>query len=1082
MAHAIRLVLIALVVTTAVPARAQTTGGISGVVRDSAEGGAPLPGATVVVTSAKTGAVQYAETDENGAYEMTNLDPGVYSVLFKFVDVTVRSAEVIVRLGKVTPMHAKINTDLVGKKGEIVDMHGKAPTVDVGSTKQSTSVGREYFDTVPVPGRTWAESTGIAPGSAGDLYGVGFSGSSSLESRQIIDGVDTTGLNFGEASDSLITDFLEEMEIITGGYNAEYGRSTGGIVTAVTKTGGNAWHGSVFATGTTAAFTASSRRAAEQQTSLEADVNLAYDADMGVEVGGPILKDKLFFYGGLSPQFRKFDVERVTQRRVDRDQNGQPDVDDNGFFVYEELDRQTIADTSTSYQYLGKINYVLDASNQGQISASGTPTFGTRVGIRGEPSATRRSFSRLTTDVGAKWTSKLNDNRTQIEAVLGWHRVGRFSESIAPETNGIPGQNIVFADLSAIGLDRESNATLDGCRNAGLPDDDYPLIPNCPDDGFGYAIGGIGALQDDTEERRSLKLAGSHRVRAAGHHVLKAGADVEDNRATVPRHFTGDAFYTVFLQNQLTAPRIEANRYVTIDALGDNQCGFAEGPDGSPDPDQPIRCDYLSGAGPVTGHTVNWSAFVQDSWSIRPNFTLNAGLRYEEQRLRYAKELQNSIDPITGDNLGKNALVMNNMWAPRLGVIYDPTKQGRSKMYGHWGRFYESIPMRINERSFGGETFLQSIYDIGQCGDPDPTKGNGPDPLECDPDESPALGYNLFGAGTIVAPGVKPQYMDEVLAGVEYELLEDLRVGAAYKNRRLGRVLEDVSTDNADTYVIANPGEFDVDEENKLRKQIDALDADDPLREKLEHRLELFQGIRQFDKAKRDYNAVELIVNKRFSGRLFVQAAYTYSRTNGNFPGLFSPETGQLDPNITSQFDLVELMSNRDGPLPQDRPHYFKFDGSYRWDLGRAGMLTTGARFRALSGTPIDALGTHYLYGRGETYLIPRGSVGRTPFDNELDLRVRFTRKIGRGMAIELWADVFNVLNNQSTILVDEEYTLDPTLPISGGSMDDLVYLKRTDFNSGVVTPNPATRKQNFRNTSQRLTPMSARFGARLTF
>ena len=94
-----------------------------------------------------------------------------------------------------------------------------------------------------------------------------------------------------------------------------------------------------------------------------------------------------------------------------------------------------------------------------------------------------------------------------------------------------------------------------------------------------------------------------------------------------------------------------------------------------------------------------------------------------------------------------------------------------------------------------------------------------------------------------------------------------------------------------------------------------------------------------------------------------MQGSYTYSRTTGNFPGLFSPDNGQVDPNISSQYDLIELLANRDGPLPQDRPHYFKLDGYYTFDLKKAGEITTGVRFRALSGIPIDALGAHYLYG-----------------------------------------------------------------------------------------------------------------------
>src|SRR5213075_2846491 len=109
---------------------------------------------------------------------------------------------------------------------------------------------------------------------------------------------------------------------------------------------------------------------------------------------------------------------------------------------------------------------------------------------------------------------------------------------------------------------------------------------------------------------------------------------------------------------------------------------------------------------------------LRDSWQIQPNLTLNAGLRYEEQRLRYAGFLRNTVDPLTQEPLGTNAMVLKGNLAPRLGLLYDWTKEGRSKIYTHWGRFYESIPIDINDRSFGGETQFEQIFSTagGTCG------------------------------------------------------------------------------------------------------------------------------------------------------------------------------------------------------------------------------------------------------------------------------------------------------------------------------------------------------------------------------
>src|SRR6185369_13619968 len=125
---------------------------------------------------------------------------------------------------------------------------------------------------------------------------------------------------------------------------------------------------------------------------------------------------------------------------------------------------------------------------------------------------------------------------------------------------------------------------------------------------------------------------------------------------------------------------------------------------------------------------------------------------------------------------------------------------------------------------------------------------------------------------------------------------------------------------------IGNPGEWSSEEEAAFQQRIDRTD-DPALKQRLMNQLKLFQGIRIFDKPRRDYNALQFTLTRRFSKKLYVQGSYTYSRTEGNYPGLISYDNGQIDPNISSQFDLVELTSNHVGPLPQDRPHYIKLDG-----------------------------------------------------------------------------------------------------------------------------------------------------------
>jgi hypothetical protein len=336
--------------------------------------------------------------------------------------------------------------------------------------------------------------------------------------------------------------------------------------------------------------------------------------------------------------------------------------------------------------------------------------------------------------------------------------------------------------------------------------------------------------------------------------------------------------------------------------------------------------------------------------------------------------------------------------------------------------------------------------------------------------------------------------MDEIIGGVEYELIDDLKIGLAFQNRKLGRVIEDVSSDGADTYVIANPGEWSEEEETKLMDEIGRqTDCDDGTGspvvggecERLLDELEHFRGIRMFDKPRRDYNSLTATVTRRFSKSLYMQGSYTYSRTQGNYPGLFSPDNGQVDPNISSQYDLIELLANRDGPLPTDRPHYIKIDGYYIFDFKKAGELTVGTRIRALSGVPKDALAPHFLYGPDESFILPRGVIGRNDFEHSIDLHLGYGRELGRGMTLELFSDLYNLYNRQGTFLTDETYVPNRpdnnANPISGGSYEDLIWAKAINDQGG-ETNTPVIRSENFGNVVSRYAPFSARFGLRLTF
>ena len=1134
-------------------AQSSTTGAIQGVITDAASS-APLAGVTVIATSPATQQQQTAITDDKGEYKITDIPPGEYLVTFYYADITVEQSHVHVGIGKTTPVYQKIDQTKAG--GEVVHIQATAPTIDPTSTTQGITIDKNYIKNIPVPGRTFDALLGAAAGSQNDGVGTSFSGSSSLENQYIVDGVNTTGLTLGTVGSPVINDFIEEIEIMTGGYNAEYGRATGGVVQVVTKSGSNEFKGSIFGYWTPGQLTAATKLSPVNASSIDVTPNQAYQVDFGFELGGPIIKDKLWFYVGFVPSFTQTDYTRTVKSQTDcrvlanptkgvpqdtgpnaipglsacnqqKYEDGEPDIDPRtGFYITQNVDSEIRSATNHTYNALAKINYAATPEHQGQLTFSALPTGGRSPGLYG-PAATGVQFSELSTDLSAKWTSKFNDNKTEVEAIVSWHRDKTNQDAIDPADpnygDAQPSQVLEDGSLGVWGKGfGETPAVVSGCSpgapNAGL------LAINCPMTGTPYYIGGPGGIFNDTEQRRAAQLNITHRVKAAGNHEFKAGVDFESNTSDKARIFSGNPMTNggAFITNDVGGGIVEVDRYVQLTTMDNTDPRFAE-TCRTPNPNGgggitgaatlSFKCAFLGGSvgspgTQVSGSSFNWAAYARDSWQIQPNLTLNVGLRYEDERLRYASFLQNTVDPITGNTLGTNAMVLNGNWAPRIGLLYDWTKEGRSKVYVNYGRYFESIPMDINDRSFGGEVTYEQQFSAKSC-TPGELPGNkgpqigapGVDGIGCttNPNAVADLKEQMIGAGgELVAPGIKAQYQDEIIAGFEYEVLDDLKIGVAYRHRDLGRVIEDVSTDGANTYIIANPGEWSSSEQSALESQI--ARTDDPTeKQRLQNQLTEFEGIRNFDHPQRVYNALEFTVTRRFSKALYLQGSYTYSRTEGNYPGLVSYTNGQLDPNISSQFDLIELLANRMGPLPQDRPQYIKLDGYYTFDLKKAGDLTVGVRFRALSGIPENALAGHYLYGPNESYLLPEGELGRTDFEHGIDLHVGYGKTLSKNMKLELFADVFNAYNRQGTFYTDDTYAPYYKLtglnaagmpvggeqqnanPVSGGTYQDLIWVKEIDT-SGKESDVPIGRNPDFHNTTTRYAPASIRLGARLTF
>ncbi|MBL0212681.1 MAG: TonB-dependent receptor [Myxococcales bacterium] len=1089
-------------------AQGATVGSLRGAIRDKATGEAAV-GATVVATSPSLQGEQVVITEDGGQYFITSLPPGNYVLTVYYNDATFSRGNVVIQVGKEAVVNVTVDSAAsTGKpKGEVIEIKGTAPIVDQGSTKTGMTIGDDYTRNIPT-GRTFGAVVGQAAGAQSDNYGISFAGATSGENTYIVEGINTTDTGFGGIASNLPNEFISETEVITGGYNAEYGRATGGIVNVVTKQGSNEFRGSVFSYVQPGTLISDAKTIQREGGSIDSQNNLDYRYDIGAELGGPILKDKLWFHVGFNPSISHYTAQRLVQTQVDDNGDGVPDVDPNtGFTVHKEIASSDIPQDFKTYFFTAKVNGAVNQNNQFQVSFFGNPRSAQDVfTITRNPAQTRWKYDDGAYDVAGKWTSKFNKGATQLDAVLGYHR-GFTTEKPFNSSQNVPTIFYNYERSLSDFADLEGSQ-ISACDDTS-PNDPYPMIRNCPV--TAYTEQGLSLLEKKVNDRTSAAISLTHRQKLGptGFHVFKAGVDVEFAGYSSNTAYSGGARYRRSANTATGAPgRWQLREFfkfsrnlTTEEAMDPSAVALTQGQSLCAN-DQAIceRADQLN----ADTNNRNIGAYLQDTWQIKPNLTLNAGIRWEQQ-IGYASDQLAGTTTPEGEVVPDEAYKLNNLLAPRIGFIFDPTKEGKSKLFGHYGRFYENVPMDLNVRAFGGE--ITNFTSINQSRFT-PTNG-GYDP-NCDVDHGSTdivkkldmcqdrLQQAILGGGIeFVSPGMKGQRTDEIILGAEYEFMADFKAGATFQHRTLPIVIEDISVDGGNNYLITNPGQNFDGEADKLLAQAMKLQASsDPkevaLGDLYASRANQMYYVKNLEKPVRNYDALQLTVTQRPTKASLLMASYTFSQSKGNYPGLFSTETGQNDPNITSLYDLPDLMANRYGPLGLDRPHNVKVDGFYQFDLKTAGVLTAGGSFRAQSGIAHNVLGAsqHPGYGSGESYLLPRGAATRSPVTSQLDIRVAYGYKINKHTMLEGFVNVFNLFNQQDQLNVDENYTQDFVNPILGGDPEDLKHVKTLDEVSGAEINASPIKNKNYNHTGTsnatitgaQQAPRAVQLGFRLTF
>jgi hypothetical protein len=984
----------------------RTSGNIEGTVTDP--NGAAVPQATVTATStgSTTGFNQTTTTDSNGRFHFSQIPVGTYSLSASGSGFKTQRQDVTVTLDNTTFVNPTLD---VGVETEVVEVVADSNlTIDPTGTKVNHTIDQRIIENLP-PGATFAGLLTTAPNVRSELGGFQIDGASGSENVFIVDGQEVTNFRTGSLDSNFNIPFesIQEVQIKSTGYEAEYGGATGGIVNVVTAGGNDRWRGSFGST-----FRPSKLQGRPNNVLLSFNEGILVDGDVvsqgnlpgntayfrpnkdgGTDwfpvarVSGPIVKQHLWFAAVYAPQIFE------TTRTVDYFSNsiaGNNPQNPDGRFI------------NQSINYQGKVRqehafFRLDAAPTERLRVYGTFLWNPRIqegvlastteGFGGEPQSV--DFGGSTGVLTGAELLRQQGGRQNANAY-------NFQATWNPNNwlilNGRVGRSFLNEKLNSYGLPQVTRVLCS--QVSGFL---TPAETGC-DQGF-QNVANNRQIIFDVSTRQTFDLdAGFVGVDGLGRHNFKVGYQSNRLFNTVELGYRHLGLIQLFYGRAINALAPVTPTAPLCTAANFPNCVYGSG--------------LMTRFGTIgEASSKNQALFAQDSWQIGRRLTLNLGLRIENENV-----------PNFGDDQNSTAIKFGwgDKISPRLGVAYDPTGDGKTKIFANYGWFYDRFKYELPRGSFGGDFFRRDFFEITPArgelytdythanilgGAPDPIGGTcpivgGPGYSVCQFDFRIAtnlVGADIFETGG-VDPNIKSARQSEYTIGAEHELGSNFVVTGRYTHKQVDRAIEDVGVFNdqgSEAYIIGNPG-------IGLTCEISTL------------------GGYPCTKAERKYDAVEVSLNKRATSYYF-NASYTWSRLFGNYSGLASTdEDGRNSPNVNRYFDLPPLGYTADGEpdnglLATDRTHSFKAYGGYTFDWKGNNVNTTSLNaFTTIqSGTPLT---TYYnLYSLGTTILNERGDLGRTDTVFQTDFSVNHRYRFGRDnrYSLEGFLDINNLFDRR---------------------------------------------------------------------
>ena len=933
-------------------ALAAETGGLRITITGS--DGQPIAGATVQVSSPDSLVSRSAVTEADGSVRLTGLDPATnYTVEVGAAGYASYSADdVAVVSGKNLSLGYALGTTNL----ETVIVTGASlAAVDTTSATVGTTLNLDIVESLPT-GRSYQSYLQLVPGvkpSAGDnpssKSGINYSDvggaiGTSTDNVYYLDGVNVTDPLDGVAGSNFNSEIIQEQQVLTGGIPAEYAGGAGLVSKVITKSGGDEFHGSI--------------NYYLQNDSLVADDKHGESAgfstfDTAATLGGPVIKDKLWFFGSYQIKNREDDViDPVTGdalRTVNTDQ-------DLAFF---KTTWQITDDDRLTASFFND-PYERDGSTDATV-------------INDRDTALEQGGDNYKLEYTRDWANvRLNAYGYRHEAEQSTVAANSETRNDVAYFGGSP----TNADLQQGGFGTNTETW----RNR----DEFGLnLEYWLDTSWGSHTFKAGYTQSDNEYTEDARYTGADSALYRSIALEDSGASFDEfvgSGWTGTRSIVaGDT--TRILTNISESPDsayfiglldTDGDGAVSSDELGAYQFDSTAG-----NPTGQVNNYRIqqSGPAPYTVTTKGKTFFLQDTWTLN-QWTVNAGVRAEQWG--------------HFDSFGQEVFTFDWELAPRMSIVYDLMGDGRSKVWGFVGRYYD--PIRNDMTDFAGAgagpVYNEQIF-LGDRW----------------------LTFRSRGPGdAIFAPTTETPYTDELVLGYATTLGQNMNLSVIYTKRQTKDIFEDYdlglySNPNGDT---AN-GQADENSAFYLPYSYFGYSSAP----------EFNYVIGTLKGGEREYQGLEVTLQKYKSDNWQGMVSYTYNDAEGN---------SNSDGNADFQGDWIALdprAPNQWGPQPGNIEHQFKAFGTYFMDFG----LELSGVFNWNSGVRYSR--TYSLYGRHlpemtdtpyevggvtDTWILPGAVGGETgPAYSTFDIRAKYTHELPVGQ-LEFFLDVFNVFDQQSAI------------------------------------------------------------------